>query len=40
MKKVRERLKKLRLPPYDALSPALMDAIATHVAKQKGTLRT
>ena len=31
---------KLRLPPYDALSPALMDAIATHVAKQKGTLKT
>jgi S-(hydroxymethyl)glutathione synthase len=40
MKKVRDRLKKLRLPPYDALSPVLMDAIATHVAKQKGTLRT
>jgi len=40
MKKVRDRLKKLRLPPYDALSPALMDAIATHVAKQKGTLKT
>jgi S-(hydroxymethyl)glutathione synthase len=39
MKKVRERLKKLRLPPYDALSPVLMDAIATHVAKQKGTLK-
>jgi S-(hydroxymethyl)glutathione synthase len=40
MKKVRDRLKKLRLPPYDCLSPALMDAIATHVAKQKGTLKT
>jgi hypothetical protein len=40
MKKVRDRLKKLRLPPYDALSPALMDAIATHVAKAKGTLKT
>jgi S-(hydroxymethyl)glutathione synthase len=40
MKKVRDRLKKLRLPPYDALSPALMDAIATHIAKQKGTLKT
>jgi S-(hydroxymethyl)glutathione synthase len=39
MKKVRDRLKKLRLPPYDALSPVLMDAIATHVAKAKGTLR-
>jgi S-(hydroxymethyl)glutathione synthase len=40
MKKVRERLKKLRITPYDSLSPPLMDAIATHVAKQKGTLRT
>jgi S-(hydroxymethyl)glutathione synthase len=40
MKKVRDRLKKLRLTPYDSLSPPLMDAIATHVAKQKGTLRT
>lgn len=39
MKKVRDRLKKLRLPPYDALSPPLMDAIATHIAKQKGTLK-
>ena len=40
MKKVRDRLKKLRLPPYDALSPVLMDAIATHLAKAKGTLKT
>ena len=40
MKKMRDRLKKLRLPPYDALSPVLMDAIATHVAKAKGTLKT
>jgi S-(hydroxymethyl)glutathione synthase len=40
MKKVRERLRKLRITPYDSLSPPLMDAIATHVAKQKGTLRT
>jgi S-(hydroxymethyl)glutathione synthase len=39
MKKVRDRLKKLRIPPYDALSPPLMDAIATHVAKAKGTLK-
>ena len=30
---VRARLKELRLEPYDCLSPALMDAIATHVAK-------
>jgi S-(hydroxymethyl)glutathione synthase len=40
MKKVRDRLKQLRITPYDSLSPPLMDAIATHVAKQKGTLRT
>jgi S-(hydroxymethyl)glutathione synthase len=40
MTKIRDRLKKLRLTPYDCLSPALMDAIATHVAKQKGTLKT
>ena len=39
MKKVRDRLKELRLPAYDCLSPALMDAIATHTAKQKGTLK-
>jgi S-(hydroxymethyl)glutathione synthase len=35
---VRSRLKQLGLEPYDCLSPALMDAIATHVAKQKGVL--
>lgn len=35
---IRSRLKELGLPPYDALSPALMDAIATHVAKSKGVL--
>lgn len=32
---VRSRLKELGLEPYDCLSPALMDAIATHVAKAK-----
>ena len=32
---IRSRLKSLGLEPYDALSPPLMDAIATHVAKQK-----
>jgi S-(hydroxymethyl)glutathione synthase len=37
--KIRDRLKKLRLAPYDCLSPALMDHIATHVAKAKGTLK-
>lgn len=30
---VRAKLVDLRLPPYDCLSPVLMDAIATHVAK-------
>jgi S-(hydroxymethyl)glutathione synthase len=40
MTKIRDRLKKLRLTPYDCLSPPLMDAIATHVAKNKGTLKT
>lgn len=32
---VRARLKQLGLEPYDALSPPLMDAIATHVAKAR-----
>jgi len=36
---VRARLVEIGLPPYDALSPALMDAISTHVAKQRGVLR-
>ena len=36
---IRARLRELGLEPYDALSPPLMDAIATHVAKQKGTFR-
>jgi S-(hydroxymethyl)glutathione synthase len=35
MGSVRSRLKELGLEPYDCLSPALMDAIATHVAKAK-----
>lgn len=35
---VRGRLNELGLSPYDCLSPPLMDAIATHVAKAKGTL--
>ena len=37
---VRARLKELGLEPYDCLSPPLMDLIATHTAKTKGTLRT
>jgi S-(hydroxymethyl)glutathione synthase len=32
---IRSRLKELGLEPYDCLSPALMDAIASHVAKAK-----
>ncbi|HSA79668.1 MAG TPA: S-(hydroxymethyl)glutathione synthase [Geminicoccaceae bacterium] len=35
---VREQLRDLGLTPYDCLSPALMDAIATHTAKAKGVL--
>lgn len=35
---VREQLRNLGLTPYDCLSPPLMDAIATHVAKSKGVL--
>lgn len=35
---VRGRLKELGLEPYDCLSPPLMDAIATHVAKTSGRL--
>src|SRR5215471_4294836 len=32
---IRARLKEIGLEPYDCLSPPLMDAIATHVAKAK-----
>jgi S-(hydroxymethyl)glutathione synthase len=38
MSGVRKRLKELGLEPHDCLSPPLMDAIATHVAKSKGIL--
>ncbi len=38
MNAVRARLNELGLPPYDCLSPPLMDAIAIHIAKAKGTL--
>lgn len=38
MPQVRARLSELRLNPYDCLSPALMDATATHIAKSKGVL--
>jgi S-(hydroxymethyl)glutathione synthase len=35
---IRGRLRELHLEPYDCLSPPLMDAIATHVAKASGAL--
>jgi S-(hydroxymethyl)glutathione synthase len=35
---VRARLRELKLEPYDCLSPALMDLLATHAAKAKGVL--
>ena len=38
MPAIRARLKTLGLEPYDCLSPALMDLIATHAAKAKGVL--
>jgi S-(hydroxymethyl)glutathione synthase len=36
---VRRRLRELGLEPYDCLSPPLMDAIATHIAKASGVLK-
>lgn len=36
---IRARLKELRLEPYDCLSPALMDYIATFTAKAAGVLK-
>ena len=38
MDEVRGKLKSLGLEPYDALSPGLMDAIATWTAKRAGKL--
>ncbi|KRW96029.1 S-(hydroxymethyl)glutathione synthase [Paracoccus sp. PXZ] len=38
MEAIRARLRELGLEPYDALSPPLMDAIATHIAKRSGAL--
>ncbi|MFC4726889.1 S-(hydroxymethyl)glutathione synthase [Coralloluteibacterium thermophilus] len=40
MDAVRARLRELGIEPYDCLSPPLMDAIATHVARTSGVLRT
>lgn len=39
MEAIRQRLRELHLEPYDCLSPPLMDALASHAAKQKGTYR-
>lgn len=38
MDAIRARLHEIHLEPYDCLSPPLMDAIATHVAKAHGKL--
>ena len=38
MQGVRDQLREIGLQPYACLSPPLMDAIATHVAKASGTL--
>ena len=38
MSEIRGQLKRLGLEPYDCLNPTLMDVIATHTAKAKGTL--
>ncbi|MEX6674551.1 S-(hydroxymethyl)glutathione synthase [Pseudomonas sp. W2Oct36] len=40
MEGIRARLNEIGLPPYDCLSPALMDALATHAARQNGVLQT
>jgi S-(hydroxymethyl)glutathione synthase len=34
---IRARLNELGLPPYDCLSPPLMDALAANAAKLAGT---
>lgn len=36
---VRSRLSELGIPPYDCLSPELMDIIASHAAKASGVLK-
>lgn len=36
---IRQQLRGIGLESYDCLSPELMDAISTHVAKQNGTYR-
>ena len=39
MAAIRARLTELGLPPYDTLSPGLMDYIATYTAKASGVLK-
>ena len=39
MSGIRARLKELGLEPYDCLSPALMDVVATHMARASGVLK-
>jgi S-(hydroxymethyl)glutathione synthase len=39
MANIRSRLTEIGLEPYDCLSPALMDAIATNTAKLSGVLK-
>lgn len=39
MTEVRQTLRDKGLEPYDCLSPALMDVLATHAAKAKGSYR-
>jgi S-(hydroxymethyl)glutathione synthase len=39
MGEVRQTLRAKGLEPYDCLSPALMDLLAIHAAKEKGTYR-
>ena len=36
---IRARLKELKLEPYDALSPALMDMLAANTVKQNGVAK-
>ncbi len=36
---IRARLRELGLEPYDCLSPALMDYVATWTAKKSGALK-
>src|ERR1700744_4568814 len=38
MSDIRGRLKEIGLEPYDCLSPPLMDAISTHIAKSKAAV--